>query len=385
MVLCVSPDLLSPLASCASLLISDCPVYINLPFDGLSLFVLFACLRLHKPTIPVLDGLKSFDWIGSSLILGGTLCFLYGLENGAGNHDWTSATTLSLIIIGVVLMLLFILYEWCLASFPIMPVRVLATLPALACLLTAALHGFVFISYDYFLPLYFQTILGASPLQSGLYIFALIIPLCIMSMATGPIMKKTGGFRLAIWIGVVLMTVGTGLFINLPPSKELWKLIVYQIIAGVGSGLLFVPPMIALQSLLKPEHVAAGSSAFTFLRNLLTSLSVVVGGAILERRVGKGGLTNVSESPVAAGHKAAAKEDGGPQLTSPKAFMTGLREMWIFYCCVAGCMIIFACMIVHRDIGKRNGADKNLEEISTGARLDRSSRSETSPTLAQAV
>ncbi|KIW88810.1 uncharacterized protein Z519_10294 [Cladophialophora bantiana CBS 173.52] len=315
--------------------------YINLPFDGLSLIILLLFLKVNKPKTTFVRALKTFDWTGSALILAGTLCFLYGLENAAGHHAWSSATSLSLLIVGVALMILFVVNEWYWATSPVFPVRVLANLACFACLMVAAAHTFVFFAYDYFLPLYFQTLLGASPIQSGLYIFALILPLCIMSMSTGPLIKKTGGIRIIIWAGTLLMTLGTGLFIDLPPSRRLAKLVIFQVIAGIGAGLLFVPPMIALQSFLAKEYVAAGTSALSFLRNLLSSLSIVLGSAILEESVGTSGLTNVVGSPV--GNNEGNDKSSG---TQPQQFLASMKHMWMFYTCIAGLMMVFSFLIV---------------------------------------
>lgn len=324
-------------------------VYINLPFDGLSLAFLFLALKLpaKKEKQPWQNLLFSFDWLGSILIVGGTICFLYGLEVGASKqHPWGSAYTLGLLIAGIVILIIFGLYETFYAKNPIVPIRVLKDTSILACLSTAFFHSFIFIAYDYFNPLYFQTVLGVTPIQSGLYTLALVLPLSAMTLASGFIVKRTGAYRPVIWIGGSIMVLGTGLFIDFGPSRVAAKIVVYQIIAGLGAGPLFQAPMIAFQSQLigKEDLLAAAIAAFTFLRNLSTALSLVVGGVILQHGLSSDEasyLDNGSSSNTNASSEEGSLEDG---------IVDGLKTMWIFYTSVGGVMLLSSFAIGNKDL-----------------------------------
>ncbi|KUL87399.1 hypothetical protein ZTR_04739 [Talaromyces verruculosus] len=323
--------------------------YINLPFDGLSLAFLFLALKLpaKKQKQPWQNLLFQFDWLGSILIVGGTICFLYGLEVGASKqHPWGSAYTLGLLIAGIIILIIFGLYEAFYASNPIVPIRVLNDRSILACLSTAFFHGFIFIAYDYFNPLYFQTVLGVTPIQSGLYTLALVLPLSAMTLTSGFIVKRTGAYRPVIWIGGSIMVLGTSLFIDFGPSRVVAKIVVYQIIAGLGAGPLFQAPMIAFQSQLigREDLLAAAIAAFTFLRNLSTSLSLVVGGVILQHGLSSDEasyLDNGSSSNSNASSEEGSLEDG---------IVDGLKTMWIFYTAVGGVMLLSSFAIGKKDL-----------------------------------
>lgn len=324
-------------------------VYINLPFDGLSLIFLFLALKLpaKKEKQPWQTLLFSFDWLGSILIVGGTICFLYGLEIGASKqHPWDSAYTLGLLISGIVILSIFGLYEIFYAKNPIVPIRVLKDRSILACLCTAFCHSFIFIAYDYFNPLYFQTVLGVTPIQSGLYTLALVLPLSAMTLSSGFVVKRTGAYRPVIWIGASIMVLGTGLFIDFGPSRMITKIVIYQIIAGLGAGPLFQAPMIAFQSQLigKEDLLAAAIAAFTFLRNLSTALSLVVGGVILQHGLSSDEASYLSDgSSLGSG---ARTEDEG----LGDGIVDGLKTMWIFYTAVGGVMLISSFAIGKRDL-----------------------------------
>lgn len=324
-------------------------VYINLPFDGLSLALLLFCLRLETPRIPNWEGLHAVDWIGCITIAGGTVCFLYGLESGAGRtYSWNSAFVICLMVAGLALLGFFGMYEWRYAKHPLLRLRTFGGRNKGACLLVAFVHSFVFIAYDYFVPLYFQVVLGASPIFSGLYLFALVLPLSAFSAGTGMFVKRTGRYRRAIWFGIAFMTIGTGLFISLDPYLVWWKIILFQIVAGIGAGPLFQSPLIALQSHLKSADVAAGTSAFTFLRNFATCISVVIGGVVLQRGLGSESPTNLSHPDVSNSEDRTAHSN---------TYTTSLSHMWMFYTSVCA-LGVFASLFIPEE--RLTGPAQNL-------------------------
>jgi Na+/melibiose symporter-like transporter len=352
-------------------------VFINLPLDAISLLLLAFALRIKTLRISIATGLKQFDWTGSAAIAGGTICFLCGLESGASaQHSWTSAFTLGLIVGGIILWIIFVVYEWRWAKFPLVPMRVFAGTSNIAAVSTAFFHSFVFIAYDFFLPLYFQVVLGASPIHSGLYLFALVLPLSAMSAGTGIFIKRTGKYRLAAWVGTLIMTLGTGLFIDFPSRTVCWKVIVFQIIAGVGAGPLFLAPMMALQHHLRKEDIAAGTSAFTFLRSISTSISIVVGGVVLQRGGLKGG------SLATTSHRLHREQS----VQAAPGYTSALANMWIFYTAACGLMIVSAFLIgKHKDAGPALDPFDSSKEVKTGEKSQQEAKEverETSSALA---
>lgn len=280
--------------------------------------------------------------------MGGTICFLYGLEVGSSKqHSWESAFTLGLIIAGIIILIIFGLYETFYANNPIVPIRVLKDRSILACLCTAFFHAFIFIAYDYFNPLYFQVVLGVSPIQSGLYTLALVLPLSAATLVSSFAVKHTGAYRPFIWIGGSIMVLGTGLFIDFGPNRVVAKIVIYQIIAGLGAGPLFQAPMIAFQSQLigKEDILAAAIAAYTFLRNLSSALSLVVGGVILQH-----GLSREEASYLNNGSSLSSGESSRNS-SHADGIVNGLNDMWIFYTAVGGLMLISSVAIGKKDLG----------------------------------
>ncbi|KAK6833144.1 MFS-type transporter [Apiospora arundinis] len=332
--------------------------WINLPFEGVSLAVLFVVLKVDWPNVGFLEGLKSLDWIGSIMIVGGTIIFLYGLETGSGGQaPWASAQVICLIVFGILLLITFFLYEARLAKNPMIPMRIFNSVTNVASFATFCMHSFIFISYDYFLPLYFQAVLHFQPIISGVSLFALVVPLCSLTIGTGYYVKRTGDYLIPIRAGAIIMAVGTGLFINFGATTDWAKIIVFLFVAGLGAGPMFQTPMLALQSHLDPHDIAASVSAMTFIRNLCTSISIVMGSVLLQRTLGGEGLS----AGVGQGAGGGGKEVG----PSRDTYMSALHIMWIFYTAWCGVLVILTWLIKGRNIKADSGKSKSSEASDT--------------------
>lgn len=287
--------------------------------------------------------------------------FLFGLESGGQTHPWDSAYSLCLIIFGLVTIAIFFVNEAYFAKYPIMPARLFKRRSNIAALMTSFCHGFVFISGSYFLPLYFQTVVGATPLLSGVYLFAFVISLSLLSGLVGVVIKRTGRYREPIWFGMCTMTLGFGLFIDLPSYTSWSRIIIFQIIAGIGVGPNFQAPLIALQATVKPSDIATATGTFGFTRQLATSLSVVLGGVVFQNQLSKKAASLRRQLGPEIADRLSASGSGSStqflQTLTPtqkrfvdEAYASSLRIMWIFYTVIAAFGICCSLFIVQRQL-----------------------------------
>ncbi|OQV01443.1 hypothetical protein CLAIMM_06804 [Cladophialophora immunda] len=256
--------------------------YINLPITGICFIVLLLYLEIHNPQTPLLQGLLAIDWMGCTTSIGGTVMFLLGLEIGGITFPWSSPTVICLLVFGLVTTGIFILIEWHIAKYPIIPLRIFKHRSNIAALGLCYIHGFVFISAAYFLPLYFQATLGVTPVLSGVYLLLFSVPLSIASIATGAWISGTGRYLEPLRLGMMLLTTGIGLLYDLPDHTSWPKIIFYEFITGVGSGPNFQAPLIALQASVDPQDISMATSTFVFVRTLAASMSIVVGGVVFQ-------------------------------------------------------------------------------------------------------
>lgn len=331
--------------------------------------VLYFTLNLHNPKTPVRQGLMAVDWLGSLTIVGGTLMFLLGLEMAGNIFPWNSPQVICLLIFGVFVASLCVFVEMYVAKSPIIPVRLFNNVSNISVLGLCACHGFVFISVSYYMPLYFQGVLGASALMSGVYVLPFTFVLGACSAAAGFLIKKTGKYKPPIIGGFALMTLGYGLFIDLDPYANWPKIILFQIVLALGVGPNFQSPLIALQSTVQPRDIASATGTYMFVRQLSTSISIVVGGVIFDNAINKQYDALISElGPTTAslltGQNAAASVSQVAALSEPQrsiaqnAYWQALRTMFIFYVAFAGLGFVISFFVGGKTLSKEHTEHK---------------------------
>ncbi|KAK5172345.1 uncharacterized protein LTR77_003984 [Saxophila tyrrhenica] len=350
--------------------------YINLPLDGIAFFILLFFLDLKTPRTPIMAGLKAIDWVGSLTIVGGTLMFLFALQYGGVTAPWNSALVLCLLIFGIVTWVLFGLWEWKFAIYPIMPMGIFGGRSRLATLGVVFFHGYTFISASYYLPLYFQAIRGASPIMSGVYLLPTAISLAIASIGTGVFIKKTGRFLPPIYFGMFMMTLGFGLFIDFDANSSWTKLVIFQIIAGLGTGPIFQAPIIALQAHINPRDIGTATATLGFVRQLATSTSVVIGEVVFQNEMKKKSSTLIRAlGPQLAqrlgGGNAGAESNlidslpPGQRSVVRVAFANSLMPMWAMYTAFAAAGLVSAFFIGRKTLTSQH------EETKTGLEAEK--------------
>ncbi|KAK5798487.1 hypothetical protein VI817_004777 [Penicillium citrinum] len=341
--------------------------WINLPVSGLAFFLLLFFLDVHNPKTKMMDGIKAIDWFGSLSVLGLTLMLLLGLDFGGVTFAWSSSQVICLIVFGTLCSLLFIYSEKRLAKYPLMPLGIFSRLSNIAALAVTFAHGFVFIAGEYYIPLYLQSAKEASPMRSGILTLPVVLAEAFSGMITGAVIHRTGRYLELIWLGLALMTIGTGLYINLDVDSSLGEIVGYQFLSGFGAGFLFQTPIIAIQAMVSQDETASATATLGFIRNMATATSIVIGGVVFQNSMGQMRpnllATGMPESLAEqmTGDSAAASieiiktiDDAAQLLAVKEAFAWSMRNMWILYTCMSGLGLFFSVFILKTTLNKEH-------------------------------
>ena len=190
-----------------------------------------------------------------------------------------------------------------------------------------------------------------------------------MGISAGVFIHRTGRYIEIIWIGMSLITIGIGLFIHLTATSPLSQIIVFEILGGLGSGMLFEPPLIAIQAHVSQDDTATATATLSFVRNLGTSMSVLIGGVLFQNGIDlrapslrAAGLSTAFVEQFSGGHAAASVvaistiKDTAQKLAVKEAFAWSLRNLWILYTCVA-----FIGLVASGFVGKRELTREHVE------------------------
>lgn len=112
----------------------------------------------------------------------------------------------------------------------------------------------------YYLPIYFQSIHNASPINSGVRMLALIIPLTLAAIVQGFALSKIGIVPLFWIFGGAIATIAGGLFYTMDTETSAGKWIGYQILAGFTTGATFQVAIANAQVHAKSEDLSQVSA-----------------------------------------------------------------------------------------------------------------------------
>ena len=311
--------------------------------------------------------------------------FLLGLEYGGVTFPWSSPAVICLIVFGIVGLAIFVMIEWKVSRYPIMPLWLFRQRTTVATYGTAFIHGFVYIAGSYYLPLYFQIVLGASPLMSGVYLLPLVLSMSAAQIVAGYFMKKFAEVVPFVWLGMGILVVAQGLYTSFPAEMSLGRIIGFQIVSGIALGPNFQALIVALQSHLKPNDVAAATSTFGFIRNMANSISVVIGGVIFHG-ISKADLNKLSSVlsqetiNTLKGSSAGAMTDIVKELPDNEripvleTYTRGLKVMWIFYTAFAGLGLLVSLMMQRKKLTKEHEITKTGLDVQERERRERLQR-----------
>lgn len=359
--------------------------WINLPVCGASFLVLVFFLDLHNPRTKLSDGLKAIDWFGTVSILIISVLVLLALDFGGVTFPWDSPTVICMLVFGTLLIGFFLFAEKRLARYPLMDLRIFKDFSNNAVILIAASHSMATRGSEYYLPFYFQSVKEASPTKSGVLILPMMIAASLCDVSVGVLIHQTGRYREIIWAGTTFLTLGTGLYIALGADTSLAKIIVFEVIGGLGLSLLLSTPMLAIQNNVSQADAAVATSTLGFVRSISTSLSIVLGGVVFQDS-----MTAQHSSLVAAGldksyleafsgYDAAANVEMIPTIQDPaqhlavqNAYAWSIRNMFIMYTAVAAVGLLASPFIKQRHMSTEHTETKTgIENMTEHKRKNR--------------
>jgi len=259
--------------------------YLNLPLSAIAMVFIMCFLHVKAPKDNFLKKVKRIDWIGNFLVIASTTSVILGLSWGGIQNPWSSWKTLVPLTMGGAGLILFFYYEFNWAKEPLVPWELVNNRTSFFGYIMTFLHGLVSIAAIYYAPVFFQGSELETPIQSGIGLFGLALTIAPAAIICGALITYTGKYRPANLIGWIFTAVGFGtlslLRVNSPQS---WQ-IGFQVITGIGLGILFMSPMYAVIAPLPITKSANALALSQFMRSLAQTIGITLGSAILQNEL----------------------------------------------------------------------------------------------------
>lgn len=313
-------------------------------------------LRLNFLPTSLAEKLRQIDYIGTVLFVGSLSSFLIPLTWGGVMYDWDSWRTLVPLIIGAVGLLVFAFYEYRFAADPIIPPTLFQNRTAAVSFIETVLHGLTLWCALYYLPLYYEAVKGYTPIIAGVALFPQTFTVAPSSVLVGFLVTLTGRYRLAIWVGWGLSTLGLGLLCYMEVDTSIPAWVFLNIVSGLGLGFLFPSLAFAIQGSATPENLAMAVGMFSFFRALGQTIGVAIGGVVFQNQMFSNLLQYPALAPMARAYSRnaaalvqiiQAMPEGEDKLHLRQAYTDSLRIVWAV--CCGTCAVAFLISFLTRE------------------------------------
>ncbi|KAJ5810371.1 uncharacterized protein N7503_002589 [Penicillium pulvis] len=254
---------------------------LNLPLTA----ICSACVYFFMPLREV-EGdwklkVKAIDFVGVVLALGGTAVFFLGLNWGGNDYSWSSPHVIASLVVGFVVVVVFVLWQWKGAAVPLIPLHIFRARIVNGCTLTTFIAGWNSMVQLYYIPTFFQLVYNYSTVKAAAMLIPIIVVQTFASTISGLVVHWIGRYRESILFGFGIWAVALGLYSTLDETSGVGKQVGYAILSGAGVGSTLQPSLIALQAGVERRDMAVITSFRSFMRNLGGTLGIVISGTIL--------------------------------------------------------------------------------------------------------
>jgi hypothetical protein len=232
--------------------------------------------------------IRELDLIGAFIIIPAVVCLLLALHWGGSTYSWKNSRIIGLFIGYFCLTSVFIFTQIRLGDRATLPPSILSQRTVVASCVYSVLFGAAFFVLVYYLPVYFQSIKGASATRSGIDILPLLISIVLSSIACGGLITLFGYYTPFVIFGTTLSAIGSGLISTFSVDTPFPKQFGYQVLTGAGVGFGFQIPIIAVQTVLPLANIPIGTAAVIFFQTLGGALFVSVGQTLFQNGVIRG-------------------------------------------------------------------------------------------------
>ena len=232
-----------------------------------------------------------FDLAGGITGTAGVALLVYGLSNAStdqyGVSHWGDNKVVASLVAAAVLLVGFVLIERR-SRYALMPLRIFADRSRSGAYLIMLVIATAMFGIFFFLSLFVQSVLGYSPVKSGVAFLPLAAAVVVISGVVSQVIARTGA-RSLILAGTAITSGGMYWFSRVDVhTNYMGGLLGPVLVTGVGLGLLFVPLSLVALSRVRDEDSGLASS--------LLNTGQQVGGAIGLAALGTVAWTTVANS-----------------------------------------------------------------------------------------
>lgn len=201
---------------------------------------------------------------------------------GGVDYAWISPQILGLAALAAAALGAFLVIERR-AVDPVIPLQIFRSRNLTLAALTALMGGVVMFGSVLYLPLFQQTVQGASAANSGWLLLPMMVPMLIVSQTVGKRMTATGKYKKFFVLGGLFLTAGTASLTTVDAETGWLATGFAMALIGAGLGFSMQLATVVAQNSVEMAHIGAASGATALFRTLGGSLGVAAFGSLFTR------------------------------------------------------------------------------------------------------
>ncbi|THX60598.1 putative major facilitator superfamily transporter [Aureobasidium pullulans] len=254
--------------------------YLNAPLCLIAAGVAAWTLPQSMPKVDFRETIRKVDWIGLFFSTAAIILILIAISDGGHGTPWNSAETISMLVVGSICAIAFVIVEWKFAKLPMMPLEMWKNKSVAFMLVQSFLLGMNYYALIYYLPLYYQNVGGYDVMKSAVLILPLVLVQAAFSALGGQYMSFIGHYIEVILIGFAVWTLGSGLLVSLGADSPIGHICGFIIMVGFGAGCTFQTTNTAMQAHSPKSQRAIVISNRMLLRQLGGAVGLAISSAI---------------------------------------------------------------------------------------------------------
>jgi len=247
--------------------------YLNMPVGFATFLIGLFGLREHRE-----PAAGRFDVPGFVLSGAGLAAILFALSRGPSD-GWGSAVVVVPLVTGILAFAGLVFVETHVEE-PMLALRLFGERMFRNANIVTGLAFGSFAGLLFILPLFLQTLLGLSAIESGLTTFPQAVGMIIASQVAGRLYHSVGPRRLVIG-GLVAMSIVTFPLAWVGFGTSLWTIRLIMFLRGASMAFAFVPIQASSYANIAPADTGRASAIYSAQRQIAASLGVAVLATVL--------------------------------------------------------------------------------------------------------
>ncbi|KJR85115.1 efflux pump antibiotic resistance protein [Sporothrix schenckii 1099-18] len=266
--------------------------YLNLPLGGAAAVAVLVFLDASsqppdaaRAATTWRQKLLHLDPVGIALAMGAITSLILALQYGGNTHPWRSSVVVGLLVGFVLLVAALVAWEAWLGDYAMLLPRLFRQRSLWA---TAPFQFFFMGAYVvllYYLPLYFQSIRGASPIRSGVDNLPLVVTATVFAVVGGAVVTQTGRAQQVMLTGAALATVGIGLIYSWDQTTSTARWVGYQLFTGAAMAFAIMHGLSIAQAYVAADDIPAVTANLLVFQTVGGAFSTSIGQAAFVNRL----------------------------------------------------------------------------------------------------